>query len=233
MHWTRNILFSPDGKWLYLSVGSETNRSVEQSPRASLMRVKTSDWSMKPFATGIRNPVGLTFRPGTEELWMTCVERDYMGDDLVPDFITQVKEGQFYGWPWYYIGKNRDPRIPTKGAPKTPVTIPDVLVTSHSVPLGMLFYTGSQFPEKYRGDLFVAMRGSTNRREMAGYQLIRIDFEKGVRKPGYSSFAEGWIPDRKSPNVYGRPVGLAQMQDGSMLVADEGAGMVWRISYSE
>lgn len=233
MHWTRNIIFSPDGKKLYLSVGSETNRDVEKPPRACIMVMDPDGKNQKVYASGIRNPVGLAFRPGTNELWMTCVERDYMGDDLVPDYITQVKQDQFYGWPWYYIGKNRDPRIPLKDAPKTPVTIPDVLVTSHSVPLGMTFYTGKKFPAKYQGDLFVAMRGSTNRRVMAGYQVIRIDFENGKRNKGYYTFAEGWIPDRKQPNVYGRPVGLTQTQDGDLLVADEGAGLIWRITYEE
>lgn len=229
MHWTRNLAFSPDGHTLYVTVGSETNRDVEKSPRGTIQAYDTKTWRPGSFATGLRNPVGLAFRPGTGELWATCVERDYMGEDLVPDFVTRVSKGDFFGWPWFYIGKNRDARV--KNPPSKPVRVPDVLITAHSVPLGLLFYTGTMFPEAYRGDLFVAMRGSTNRVKMAGYQVVRIDFKDGVRSLGYRSFVEGFIPDRTKPQVYGRPVGLAQMQDGSMLIADEAAHMIWRITY--
>ncbi|MEZ0327532.1 MAG: sorbosone dehydrogenase family protein [Fimbriimonas sp.] len=230
-HWTRNLILSPDGKTMYVTVGSETNHDVERPPRASILAFKSDGSGMRTYADGLRNPVGLAFRPGTDELWATCVERDFMGDDLVPDFITRVEEGDFFGWPWYYIGRHRDPHLKGKLAPAKPVKVPDVLTVAHSVPLGLLFYTGKQFPAEYRGDLFVALRGSTNRRLRSGYEVIRIRFRDGKLVPGYETFIGGWITDRRKKEVYGRPVGLAQLPDGSLLVADEGAHLVWRITY--
>jgi glucose/arabinose dehydrogenase len=164
-------------------------------------------------------------------LWTTCVERDFMGDDLVPDYFTRVHKGQFYGWPWYYIGKHRDPKVPLKGAPKTPVTVPDNLFISHSTPLGVVFYTGSMFPFEYRGDAIIAMRGATNRRNRSGYKIVRVRFDKGKLIPGYEDFITGWMPNPRERGVYGRPVGLAQMLDGSLLIADESGGCIWRVTY--
>jgi glucose/arabinose dehydrogenase len=230
-HWTRNLIFDPTGRKLYLTVGSETNKSPEPPPRATILQFNPDGSGRRTFATGLRNPVGLAFRPGTSELWITCVERDYMGDDLVPDFVTRVRQGDFFGWPWFYIGSHRDPRVPLPKGPKLPVRVPDVLVTAHSIPLGLLFYTGTQFPPEYRGDAFVAMRGSTNRRLMVGYKVVRLRFEGGRLVPGYEDFATGWLPDPRQREVWGRPVGLAQWTDGSLLLTDEAAHKIWRIRY--
>jgi glucose/arabinose dehydrogenase len=229
-HWTRNILFSQDGKKLFVTVGSETNKDVEQPPRGCVMQYEADGSGGRVFANGLRNPVALAYRPGTSELWATCIERDYMGDDLVPDFATRVQDGQFFGWPWWYLGKRRDPRVPLSGAPSKPVTVPDVLFEAHSVPLGLTFYQGSMFPAEYRGDAFVAMRGSTNRRVRSGYKIVRLDFKDGKLQPGFVDFAVGWVPDRTKREVYGRPVAVAVWSDGSLLVADEPGHKIYRIS---
>jgi len=230
-HWTRNILFDPAGKRFFLTVGSETNRDVEEAPRATIQVLDEDGTGMRTYASGMRNPVGLAFRPGTNELWATCVERDYMGDDLVPDYITKVDQDDFFGWPWYYIGRRRDSRVAHPPTMKREIKIPSVLTVAHSVPLGLLFYTGDQFPADYKGDALVAMRGSTNRRIRSGYQVVRLHFENGKVVPGYCEFIGGWVPDRTKREVYGRPVGLAQWTDGSVLIADEGAHTIWRVVY--
>ncbi|HVT10939.1 MAG TPA: sorbosone dehydrogenase family protein [Fimbriimonadaceae bacterium] len=230
-HWTRNILFDPSGTKMYLTVGSETNKGIDPLPRAAIYRYNPDGSDPELIATGMRNPVGLAWQPGTNQLWCTCVERDYMGDDLVPDYFTRVKPGQFYGWPWYYIGKHRDPKVPLKGAPKKPITIPDDLFIAHSTPLGVLFYTGKMFPAEYRNDAFIAMRGATNRRHRSGYKVVRVRFDHGKLIPGYEDFLTGWLPNPLEKEVYGRPVGIAQLPDGSLLVSDEGGGCIWRVTY--
>lgn len=230
-HWTRNIVFDPAGAKMYLTIGSETNKNVDALPRAAIYRFNPDGTGQELIATGMRNPVGLAWQPVTNQLWCTCVERDYMGDDLVPDYFTRIREGQFYGWPWFYLGKHRDPKTPLTGAPKTPVTIPDNLFIAHSTPLGVMFYTGSMFPAEYRGDAFIAMRGATNRRHRSGYKIVRVRFDHGKLVPGYEDFITGWLPDPMKQEVYGRPVGVAQLPDGSMLVSDEGAGCIWRVTY--
>jgi glucose/arabinose dehydrogenase len=231
MHWTRNIIFDPSGSKMYLTIGSETNKGVDPLPRAAIYRYNPDGSGKELLVTGIRNPVGLAWQPGTGELWTTVVERDYMGDDLVPDYFTRVRKGQFFGWPWYYIGKHRDPKTSLRGAPKTPVTVPDNLFLAHSTPLGVLFYTGSMFPSEYRGDAIIAMRGATNRKHRSGYKIVRVRFKNGKLIPGYEDFITGWLPDPLKKEVYGRPVGLAQLPDGSLLIADEGGNCVWRVTY--
>lgn len=230
-HWTRNILFSPNGQKLYLTVGSEDNKDVEPLPRATIREYDADGTDGHTYVDGVRNPVGLAFRPGTNELWGTCIERDYMGDDVVPDFVTRFREGQFYGWPWWYIGKNRDPKVPLKDAPRKPVTVPDILVDAHSVPLNITFYTGTMFPAEYRGDAFVAMRGSTNRRVRSGYKIVRLRFANGRLEPGFEDFIVGWAPDRTKREVYGRPVATTVWTDGSLLIADEAGHTIYRVSY--
>jgi glucose/arabinose dehydrogenase len=230
-HWTRNLAFSPDGKQLLVTVGSGTNKGVEKNPRGTIQAYDLEGKNQGAVATGLRNPVGLAFRPGTNDLWATCVERDFIGDDLVPEFVTHIEKGDFFGWPWWFIGKNRDPKVPLAGAPKKPVQIPDVLLTAHSVPLGIAFYNATMFPQEYRGDAFIALRGSTNRRIRSGYKIVRLDFQNGRLTPGYVDFITGWVPDRKKKEVFGRPVDVAVWTDGSLLVVDEGAHCIYRVSY--
>lgn len=230
-HWTRNILFEPDGEHFFLTVGSASNKAVESPPRATITRYRADGTGAETFATGLRNPVGIAFRPGTTELWTTCVERDYMGNDVVPEFLTRVRRGDFFGWPWTYIGDHVDPRAP-KGRPKRKATMPDVLFTAHSVPLGLVFATGTGFPEAYRGDAFVAMRGSTNRSVTSGVKIVRVHFDHGRAKNQVQDFVTGWLADAKAHTVYGRPVGLAQWTDGSLLVSDEVGHCIWRIRYA-
>lgn len=236
-HWTRNLIFSPDGAKLYVTVGSESNVSVEPDPRRAAISVyDTKNWEHSIFASGLRNPVGVDFNPATGELWTAVNERDGLGDDLVPDYVTSVKEGGFYGWPYVYIGKNVDPRRKDDVKPEhlENVIVPDVLVTSHSAALGIVFYDGKMFPEEYRGDAFVAFHGSWNRQRLTGYKIVRIRFDDSGKLMGneYEDFVTGWLPDPASTDVWGRPVGLAVLSDGSMLITDDGANKIWRISYA-
>jgi glucose/arabinose dehydrogenase len=234
-HWTRNIIFSPDGSKMYVSVGSETNVDVEPDPRrAAISEYNPDGTNHRIYASGLRNPVGLAFYPGTRALWTTVNERDGLGDDLVPDYATAVKEGGFYGWPYSYIGQNKDPRR-TEGRDDlvSRAIVPDLLIQAHSAALGIVFYEGSMFPQEYRGDAFVALRGSWNRAKRTGYKIIRIPFKNGRPAGGYTDFIKGWSPDENSNDVYGRPVGLLVLKDGSMLITDDGANKIWRVSYAK
>jgi glucose/arabinose dehydrogenase len=232
-HWTRNILFSPDGKKMYVSVGSETNVSEEADPRRAAINEYNPDGSgHRIFAYGIRNPVGLAWNPVTKQLWTAVNERDGLGEDLVPDYVTSVKEGGFYGWPYAYIGQNEEPRLQGKRPDLVAKTIvPDVLVEAHSAALGLVFYTGKMFPKEYHGDAFVALRGSWNRALRSGYKIIRIPFKNGKPEGGYENFLTGWVPDEAGKEVWGRPVGLAVIGDGSLLIVDDGGNKVWRVTY--
>jgi len=233
-HWTRNIIFSPDGSKLYATVGSETNVSVEADPRRAAISEYNPDGSgHRIYASGLRNPVGLAFYPGSNVLWTTVNERDQLGDDLVPDYVTSVKEGAFYGWPYSYIGQNEDPR--RKGERPDLVQkaiVPDVLIQAHSAALGLAFYEGDMFPQEYHGDGFIALRGSWNRAKRTGYKIIRVRFGGGKPVGGYEDFILGWAPDETSREVFGRPVGLLVLKDGSMLITDDGAKRIWRLTYS-
>lgn len=232
-HWTRNVAVSPDGTKLYATVGSESNVSVEDDPRrAAILQMNLDGTEDRVFASGTRNPIGLAFNPTTGALWAAVQERDKLGDDLVPDYVTEVKENGFYGWPYSYVGKIEDPR--RKGErPDLVATaiVPDVLVQAHSAVLGLVFYTGSMFPEEYRGDAFVAMHGSWNRSRRTGYKIARIRFKDGRPVGGYDDFLVGWMLSEDEDEVWGRPVGLCQLEDGSMLVVDDGANVIWRITY--
>ena len=184
------------------------------------------------FASGIRNPVGLATHPETKQLWTSVNERDGLGDHLVPDYITHVEEGGFYGWPWYYIGANDDPRY--KDHQKHPelkakTIVPDVLVQSHSASLDITFYTGDQFPKEYRHDAFAAEHGSWNRARRTGYKVIRVPFQDGKPTGEYEDFLVGFVTPRE--DVWGRPVGVAVAKDGSLMVTDDGSNTVWRVSY--
>jgi len=231
-HWTRNILFSRDGKKMYVTVGSETNVSVEQEPmRAAIIEFNPDGTGKRIYASGTRNPIGLAWLPGTSTLWAAVQERDRLGDDLVPDFVTEIKDGGFYGWPYAYMGFE-DPRRKGERPDLVQKTITgNVLIQAHSAILGMVFYQGSMFPRDYRGDAFVALHGSWNRNERTGYKIIRIRFRNGKPVGGYDDFLTGWMLDPKSKDVWGRPVGLLVLNDGSMLITDDGANKIWRVTY--
>lgn len=234
-HWTRNIIFSPDGKKMYVSIGSSGNVEVESDARRAAINEYDPDGkNHRIFAGGIRNPIGLAFNPATKELWTAVNERDGLGDDLVPDYVTSVKDGAFYGFPYYYLGENIDPRRQNDIANlrlKKP-TVPDVLVTSHSAALGMVFYNGKMFPKEYQGEAFVALHGSWNRNPLTGYKIIRVRFKDGkLLSSGYEDFITGWLPNETSSEVWGRPVGLLVNADGSLLICDDGADKIWRVSY--
>jgi len=232
-HWTRNILFSQDGKKLYVTVGSESNVNEEADPRRAAISEYNPDGSgHRIFASGIRNPIGLAWNPTTGALWTAVNERDGLGDDLVPDYVTSVKEGGFYGWPYSYIGQNEEPRQKGKRPDLVAkATVPDVLVEAHSAALGLVFYTGQMFPREYQGSAFVALHGSWNRSLRSGYKIIRIPFKNGKPEGGYENFLTGWVLDDASKDVWGRPVGLAMIRDGSLLVVDDGGRKVWRVRY--
>ena len=234
-HWTRNILFSKDGKQMFVSIGSATNVSVEADPKRAAIAVYDPDGkNHRIYAAGLRNPIGLAWNPKTGELWTAVNERDELGDNLVPDYATSVKEGGFYGWPYAYIGQNEDPR--RKGENPELVKrsiVPDVLFTSHVAALGIQFYTGKMFPKEYQGDAFVAFHGSWNRAKLSGYTVVRIPFDEKGKLEGnrYENFVSGWLPDENSQEVWGRPVGLLVNSDGSLLIADDGARKIWGVSY--
>lgn len=233
-HWTRNLLFSPDGKKLFVSIGSATNVSVEADAKRAAISVYDPDGkNHRIFASGLRNPIGLAWNPKTGELWTAVNERDGIGDDLVPDYATSVKDGGFYGWPYSYIGRNEDPR--RKGENPELVKkaiVPDVLFQSHVAALGIQFYSGKMFPKEYQGDAFVAFHGSWNRQKLSGYKIVRIKFNNGkLAGNRYEDFVSGWLPDENSNEVWGRPVGLLVAADGSLLITDDGGDKIWRVSW--
>ncbi|MBB6052028.1 DUF7133 domain-containing protein [Armatimonas rosea] len=222
-HWTRNLAFSPDGKWLYVTIGSKENADIEESPRASIVRYAL-DPTGKPigklavFASGLRNPIGMAFHPKTGALWAVVSERDYLGDELVPDFLTEIKENGFYGWPYYYLGPHHDPRLPERPDLKKKTLVPDVLFPAHSAPLGLVFDRA--------GNAYVALHGSQNRSRFTGYKIVKIP--AGRKKP--QDFVTGWLVDPNHNAVNGRPAGLAWDRDGSLLIADDWAGRIWRVT---
>ena len=235
-HWTRNVIFSPDGKRMFVAIGSESNAEVEKDPRRAAVSVYDTDGkNHRIFAAGLRNPIGLAFNPVTGELWTAVNERDGLGDDLVPDYVTSIKDGGFYGFPFAYLGQNEEPRRKGENPELVAKTIlPDVLLTSHSAALGITFYTGKMFPKEYVNDAFVALHGSWNRQKLTGYKIIRIKFKNGkVVGNSYEDFVSGWLPSETSNEVWGRPVGLLVAADGSLLIADDGAKKIWRISYAK
>jgi glucose/arabinose dehydrogenase len=232
-HWTRDILFSRDGRKLYLAVGSASNVNEGEDPRRAAINEYNPDGTgHRIFAQGIRNPVGLAWNPANGEMWTAVNERDLLGDELVPEYATSVKDGGFYGWPDVYMGKNPDPRVknPRKELVDR-VLVPDVLIEPHSAALGIVFYTGRMFPREYQGDAFVALHGSWNRSQRSGYKVIRIPFEKGKPEGGYENFMTGFVPDETGDEVWGRPVGVTMIRDGSLLVVDDGGKKIWRVTY--
>ncbi len=232
-HWTRNLAFDPSGEHFYVAVGSEGNLGEEASPRATIQQFHSDGSGQRSFATGLRNPVGLAIRPGSDELWTVVNERDGLGDGLVPDYLTRVRDGGFYGWPYSYIGANPQPGYADKAPERVKrALVPDLLFHAHSAPLGLAFYTGTQFPAEYRGDAFVGLHGSWNAARPIGYMVARVRLRDGRPVGGYQAFATGfWAAGESRANVWGRPVGIAVAKDGSLLVADDVGQVVWRIAY--
>jgi hypothetical protein len=237
-HWTRDIGFSPDGARMFVSVGSRSNvgerwvgalwRSEEG--RAAVLSFTPEGKDRRFFATGLRNCVGMALQPGTGDLWCSVNERDGLGDDLVPDFITRLRPGAFYGWPWFYIGENEDPRHQgEEPALRGRVIVPDVLVQAHSASMQIAFYEGVQFPVEYHGELFAAFHGSWNRSRRTGYKVVRVLLKDGRPTGEYEDFLTGFVIDDR--RVWGRPVGVAVAADGSLLVGDDGNGTIWRVSW--
>ena len=235
-HWTRDIVFSPDGKKMYVSIGSRSNDSdnAAEADRARIFEFNSDGSQQKVYAWGIRNAVGIAFRPGSHELWMSTNERDEIGEDLPPDYISSVRPGGFYGWPWFYIGNHVDPHHKGKHPELADkVIVPDVLVEAHSATLNLCFYTGDQFPAKYKGDIFAAFHGSWNRAKRTGYKVVRVLFDHSTGKPRgeYEDFVTGFVTP--NGNVWGRPVGITVAKDGSLLFSEDGNGTIWRVSYAE
>ncbi len=231
-HWTRDLVFSRDGARMYVSVGSRSNDSdgPAEARRARIFEYTPDGKHERVYATGIRNPVGLAIHPVTGELWTSVNERDELGDHLPPDYITRVRDGGFYGWPWFYIGPHPDPRHRGKHPElRDRVIVPDVLLQSHSASLGMMFYTGAQFPPEYRLQAFAAEHGSGNRARRTGYKVIWAVVRDGVPTGEYVDFMTGMVtPDGK---VWGRPVAVTQTHDGALVVSDDAGSCLWRIRY--
>jgi hypothetical protein len=252
-HSTRDIAFTPDNARMLVSVGSASNIGdgmgkppggleawASQQPlgatwgyeadRAAVLSFDPDGKNQKIFATGIRNCVGLAIQPGTSMPWCSTNERDGLGDDLVPDYVTRVKEGAFYGWPWYYIGNHEDPRYGNARPDlKDKVTVPDVLLQAHSASLGLTFYQGNNFPAEYRSDAFAAEHGSWNRSKRTGYKVIRIRLKDGVPTGEYEDFVTGFVVN--DSEVWGRPVGVTVARDGALLISEDGNGTIWRVSH--
>jgi glucose/arabinose dehydrogenase len=253
-HATRDVVFSPDGATMYVSIGSRSNDAEgmsrlsgaslqsfiadhllgaawgNETDRADVLAFDPQGKGKKIFATGIRNCVGMAIAPdGT--LWCSTNERDDLGNDLPPDYITRVGEGSFFGWPWYYIGGNEDPHHRGERPDlKDKVTLPDVLIEAHSASLGMTIYNGSQFPADYRGNIFAAEHGSWNRSKRTGYKVIRVIMKDGAPTGEYEDFATGFVINDSA--VWGRPVGVTVDRDGALLISEDGSGTIWRVSYA-
>ncbi len=235
-HVTRDLAFSPDGSKLFVAVGSASNvDNPDTHPtefhRANILEFTPEGKFVEVYASGIRNPVGLAVNPATGQLWCSVNERDELGDNLVPDYITSVKEGGFYGWPFYYMGNHPDPRL--KGAhPELAdrVIVPDVLLQPHNASLEMMFYQGNQFPQQYKGDIFASEHGSWNRSVRAGYEVIRVPVVNGKATGVYEDFLTGFVTPEG--DAWGRPVGVATAPDGSLLVSDDVSKTIWRVSYT-
>jgi len=230
-HFTRDVVFDSKGG-LYVTIGSKDNLGEDPLPEATVEQV-LPDGTLRPYATGLRNPVGVAFYPGTDNLFVTVNERDGLGDGLVPDYLTRLEPGAFYGWPYAYIGNHPDPELGTKRPDLVAkARVPDLLFQSHSAPLGLVFYEGAQFPADFKGDALVALHGSWNSSKPTGYKIVRVRFKDGKPVGGYENFLTGFWDGQSNPaRVWGRPVGLAVAKDGSLLVSDDVGKVIWRVSY--
>ena len=232
-HWTRNLLANADGSKIYISVGSASNVADhgidEEKRRANILEINPDGSGERIYASGLRNPVGMGWAPGSNMLWTAVNERDKLGDELVPDYITSVKDGGFYGWPYAYFGQNEDPRRKGERPDLVAKTIvPDVPVGSHTASLGLAFYNKTQFPAKYHNGAFVGQHGSWNRSTLSGYKVVFVPFENGKPSGKPEDFLTGFAESEKK--VYGRPVGVTVMNDGSLLVNDDSGNVIWRVS---
>ncbi len=233
-HWTRNLIANKDKTKIYVTVGSASNVAEGgmegEKRRANILEINPDGSGERVYAHGLRNPVGMDWNPVTGELWTAVNERDALGDNLVPDYITSVKEGAFYGWPYTYFGNNIDPRWEGEVPADMPdPIIPDYGVGAHTASLGLAFYDKKSFPEKYHNGVFVAQHGSWNRTTLNGYCVLFIPFENGSPSGKVEKFLTGFISDLKDEKVYGRPVGVFILRDGSMLVTDDGGEVIWRV----
>jgi len=230
-HWTRSLLFDREGKKLYVGVGSAGNIEVGNEGRAAINRVNPDGSEHKIFASGTRNPIGLHWYPGTDTLWAVVQERDALGDDLVPDYFTHIEPHGFYGYPWAYSGQIKEPRLSDHQDMIAKSLTPDLLLGAHVAGLDYVFYTGKQFPAKYRGGAFVAFHGSWNRSKRVGYEIAFVPFKDGKPTSAPEDFLTGFIISPDSPDVWGRPVAVFQTTDGSLLVSDDGGKKIWRVAY--
>jgi glucose/arabinose dehydrogenase len=231
-HWTRNLLANADGSKIYISVGSASNVAEHgmdtEIRRANILEINPDGSGERIYASGLRNPVGMDWAPGTKTLWTAVNERDELGDDLVPDYITSVKEGGFYGWPYSYFGQNKDPRMKGEGAELVEKAIvPDVPVGSHTASLGLAFYNQTKFPAKYHNGVFIGQHGSWNRSKLSGYKVTFVPFKDGRPSSKMEDFLTGFVDSEKK--VFGRPVGVTVMKDGSLLVVDDSGNTIWRV----
>lgn len=237
-HWTRNIITNAQKNKIYVSVGSGSNVAEHgidnEQRRAGILEVNLDGSGEKIYASGLRNPVGMDWAPGTQTMWTAVNERDGLGDDLVPDYITSVKEGGFYGWPYAYFGQHEDPR--RKGENPGLVAkaiVPDVPMGSHTASLGLVFYTKKNFPAKYQGGAFIGQHGSWNRSALAGYKVMFVPFKNGKPSGKPEDFLTGFIANAADSEVYGKPVCTAVLPDGSLLVTDDGGKLIWKVSYGK
>jgi len=234
-HWTRNLLANADGSKIYVSVGSGSNVGEngmdKEVRRADILEINPDGTGEKIFASGLRNPVGMDWNPVNKELWTAVNERDELGDDLVPDYITSVKKDGFYGWPYSYYGNILDPRM--KGERKdlaAKAIVPDVSVGAHTASLGLAFYDQQAFPAKYRNGAFVGQHGSWNRAKISGYKVVFVPFANGKPSGKPEDFLTGFIADEAKAEVYGRPVAVTVMNDGSLLVNDDSGNTIWKVT---
>jgi glucose/arabinose dehydrogenase len=232
-HWTRSLLFDAKGEKLYVGIGSGSNVDTGEDPmRAAINRYNPDGSGHELYAEGTRNPIGLHWYPGTDTLWAAVQERDGLGDDLVPDYFTHIQQGGFYGWPYAYSGKNEEPRHKGEKPDLVAKTVAgDILLQSHTAVLDFVFYTGKMFPKQYQGGAFIAMHGSWNRSKRVGYEIAFIPLANQKPSGPVQEFMKGWMTDPAGSEVWGRPVAILQMADGSLLVSDDGGKKLWRISY--
>jgi glucose/arabinose dehydrogenase len=231
-HWTRAVVFDRAGRKMYVSVGSSSNITPDEERRAAINRYNPDGTGHEIFAAGTRNPSSIHWYPNTDTLWATVIERDGLGDDLPPDYFTHIQEGGFYGWPWAYFGPHPEPRHNGEHLDLVQKTItPDVALPAHNSPLDFAFYTGTQFPAEYRGGAFITLHGTWNRSQRQGYKVVFVPFKDGRPSGPPKDFLTGWMTAPDNKDVWGRPVGVIVLRDGSLLVSDDGGKKIWRVSY--